>query len=114
MQIFDIDSTGRKGLLVYSLGNFISAMKKPDTRGGAMVKVTLHRDSLGRASVKGAEYSLVFVDSPVRPRDNFRLLPAESDSVSTHWRQLRDQFVRNAVTTFDRHNVGVTRRILNK
>lgn len=114
MEIFERDSTGRKGLLVYSLGNFISAMKKPDTRGGAVVKVTLQRDSIGRPTVKGAEYSLVFVDSPVKARDNFRLFPAESDSVSPHWRQFRDQFVRNAVTIFDKHNIGVARKVINK
>ncbi|MDE6484268.1 MAG: CapA family protein [Duncaniella sp.] len=114
MEIFDVDSTGRKGLLVYSLGNFISGMKKSDTRGGAMVKVTLMRDSLGRATVKGADYSLVFVNSPVKPGDNFRLFPAESDSIVPVWRHHRDAFVRNAVVTFDRHNVNVPRRILNK
>lgn len=114
MEIFEADSAGRKGLLVYSLGNFISGMKKPDTRGGAMVRVTLMRDSLGHATVKGADYSLVFVNSPVKSGDNFRLFPAESDSIAPLWRQHRDTFVKNAVGTFDRHNVGVTRRILNK
>ncbi|MBD5344694.1 MAG: CapA family protein [Bacteroides sp.] len=114
MEIFDADTIGRKGLLVYSLGNFISGMKKPDTRGGAVVTVTLARDSLGRPTVKGAEYSLVFVNSPVKYGDNFRLFPAESDSIAPVWRQQRDIFVRNAVGTFDKHNKGVGRKILNK
>ncbi len=114
MEIFEADTTGRKGLLVYSLGNFISGMKKPDTRGGAMVRVTLARDSLGRATVKDADYSLVFVNSPVKQGDNFRLFPAESDSIAPAWRAQRDAFVRNAVGTFDKHNKDVPRRFLNK
>lgn len=113
MEIFQADSTGRKGLLVYSLGNFISGMKKPDTRGGAMVRVTLERDSLGRAGVKEAEYSLVFVNSPLKAGDNFRLFPAESDSIAPQWRQARNTFVKNAVGTFDKHNVQVPRHIIN-
>ncbi len=54
-------TTGKKMFIVYSLGNFISAMHKTDTQGGAMARVRLKRDNMGRAVVDTASYRLVFV-----------------------------------------------------
>lgn len=39
-------------------------MRTTDTRGGAMVKVGIERDSLGRAMVKDASYRLVYTVPP--------------------------------------------------
>ncbi len=95
--------------LVYSLGNFISAMRTTDTRGGAMARVVLARDVFGKAYVKSASYRLVFVEPSQRNGDNFKLLPAESSELAPSMQHYRDAFVRNAVRIFDKHNINVPR-----
>ncbi len=95
--------------LVYSLGNFISAMRTTDTRGGAMARVVLGRDIFGKAYVRSASYRLVFVEPSQRKGDNYKLLPAESPALAPSMRSYRDAFVRNAVRIFDRYNKDVPR-----
>lgn len=87
---------GSQALVVYSLGNFLSGMKTDDTRGGAMVRVRLKRDSKGRALVDGADYSLVYVDP------GFRLVPV-ADAQDSRSKSFR----RNAEAIFKKHNVNV-------
>ena len=99
--------TGRPCLTVYSLGNLISAMRTTDTRGGALVRVTLGRDADGRAEIRSANYRMVFVESPQAKGDKFRLLPSESEDLHPAMRPQRDAFVRNARAIFDRHNLCV-------
>lgn len=99
--------TRRPVLTVYSLGNFISAMRTTDTRGGAMVRVRLGRDLLRRPVIKGATYRMVFVEPPVTPGDNYKLYPSESESLHPSMHSHRDAFVRNARVIFDRHNINV-------
>jgi len=92
---------GRPVLLVYSLGNFISNMKTDNTRGGAMVRVRLERDSIGRARVGSAAYSLVFTEPPANGA-NYRLVPAHKSS-----HPKATAFRRNAEAIFGKHNRGV-------
>lgn len=92
---------GRPVLLVYSLGNFISNMKTNDTRGGAMVRVRLERDSIGTARVGSAAYSLVFTE-PAGAGSNFRLVPAHASSMPK-----AAVFRSNAEAIFSKHNKGV-------
>lgn len=97
--------------LVYSLGNFISNMKTRDTRGGAMARVTLTRDSAGRAIVKNAGYSLVFTEAPSMTNKNFRLVPAEKcDGV---WKNACDAFEKSATRIFDRYNKNIKREYID-
>lgn len=102
------EKTGRPCLTVYSLGNFISAMRTTDTRGGAMARIKLARDIFGRAYVREASYRLVFTE-PGSADGKFRLLPAESRELHPSMETYRKGFVRNAVGIFDRHNVNVPR-----
>lgn len=102
------EKTGRPCFTVYSLGNFISAMRTTDTRGGAMARVKLARDIFGRAYVKEATYKLVFTE-PGSSDGKFRLLPAESKALHKSMDTYRNGFVRNAVGIFDRHNINVPR-----
>lgn len=102
------EKTGRPCLTVYSLGNFISAMRTTDTRGGAMARIKLARDIFGRAYVREATYRLVFTE-PGSSDGKFRLLPAESRDLHPSMEAYRKGFVRNAVGIFDRHNVNVPR-----
>ncbi len=96
-----LNPSGRNTLLVYSLGNFISNMKLTDTRGGAMVRVHLERDSAGAARVASAAYTLIFTEPPTAT-ENFRLVPA---------RKSRDPraraFLKNADRIFTTHNINV-------
>lgn len=102
-------STNRPYFVVYSLGNFISSMRTTDTRGGAMVRIKLARDILGRAYVDGADYRLVFTEPAINSGDNFRLLPAESKDLHPSMDSRRNAFILNAVNLFDRYNVNVNR-----
>lgn len=109
MEIHRSEKYDKDVFLVYSLGNFISGMKKTDTQGGAMARVTIARDSTGTARVRNADYRLVFTQKPTRAGQNFMLLPAEETPEGTQNRTTRDAFVRNATRVFDRYNVGVPR-----
>ncbi len=96
---------GRNCLICYSLGNFISNMKTRDTRGGAMLEVKLARDSMGRAVVDDANYSLVFTVPPTAGK-NFRLVRPDSCDAAA-WRQHAKAFAAKAREIFTKHNVGV-------
>lgn len=96
---------GRNALVCYSLGNLISNMKTRDTRGGALLHVTLRRDSAGRALVSDAAYTLVFT-LPAGGGKNFRL--AHPDSVtSAPWRAHAQSFATRARQIFTKHNIRV-------
>ena len=61
-------------LLVYSTGNFISNQSDIDTRGGAMVKVSLRMEN-GRALIDNPRYKLFFVQKPAARGQNYVLIP---------------------------------------
>ena len=84
MELIDNKATGRKTALFYSLGNFISNMKTRDTRGGAVSRVTLKRDSEGTAYVDNLTYQLVFTVPPTKSGDNFVLYPANHQATLRH------------------------------
>ncbi len=92
---------GKPVLVVYSLGNFVSNMKTADTRGGAMVRVRLERDSAGQAHVASAAYSLVFTE-PAAAGQNYRLMPAHLSELPA-----AEKFRKNAESLFSKHNKGV-------
>lgn len=75
-----ISPSGRPVVLTYSLGNFISNMKTTDTRGGAIITVSLRRDSSGKAYVDSARYLTVFTEPPSKSFGNFRVVPAQTSS----------------------------------
>ena len=61
-------------LLVYSMGNFISNQSDIDTRGGAMVKVSLRMQN-GHAVIVEPRYKLFFVQKPRSSGENYVLIP---------------------------------------
>ena len=92
---------GRPQLVFYSLGNFISNMKKRDTRGGMMAKVTLTRGDDGIARVTDASYRLVFTEPPTGDT-HFRLEYADrSDEPSARL------FLEQARLILTEYNRGV-------
>lgn len=107
-------TTGRPVLLVYSMGNLISNMRTRDTRGGAMVKAVLQRDSAGTAYVDNASYMPHFTVPGTSPAKNYRvwLLPDDNrvDSViAPDFRPHAKAWLKAAIPVFDRHNRDVPR-----
>lgn len=98
-----LDTSGESPkLTVYSLGNFISNMKTRDTRGGALVKVKIGRDSNGKAYITDTSYRLVFTE-PAVPEHNYRLSWVDSSSDPR-----AAAFAREARRIYGIHNKGVS------
>ncbi|TAL61030.1 MAG: CapA family protein [Bacteroidetes bacterium] len=74
--IWSKNVTGRKdGIVVYSLGNFVSNQRKPKTDGGSMVRIEFIRDT-NRYYISGAGYYLTWVYTPIEKyRKKFFILP---------------------------------------
>lgn len=94
---------GTRCLVVYSLGNFISAMRTRDTRGGAVVSVRLSRDVDGKVHVADASYRLHFTE-PADGSHNFRVVDAfrSNDPRAAAFRN-------QAESILGKHNRGVPR-----
>lgn len=96
-------------LLVYSLGNFISNMKKTDTRGGAVAHVRLQRSRHnGATAILGADYSLVYTIPGTSPANNFRVVPLDSATEAAH--PAAKAFANSARRIFNGHNINVAER----
>ncbi|HEX2969923.1 MAG TPA: CapA family protein [Bacteroidales bacterium] len=68
-------SNGKDGIVVYSLGNFISNQRKPKTDGGTIVKIELTKKN-DTISVANAGYYLTWVYTPVEnSKTRFYILP---------------------------------------
>ncbi len=92
--------------LVYSLGNFISNMKTPDTRGGALARVHIVKPKDGKAEITEASHTLLFTIPGEGGKSNFRVMPAEKCKESG-WKARCDEFCRRARAIFSRHNISV-------
>ena len=85
-------------LLIYSMGNFISNQSDIDTRGGAMVKVSLRMEN-GHATIVDPRYKLFFVQKPVAQGQNYVLIPeARPDLLRP---DSRNEFTRFMTRTHD-------------
>lgn len=106
---------GQKHLVVWSLGNFLSGMKAPNTDGGLMVRLKLvKRPTMANATKTGADYSLVWVSRPaIGNRKEYRLYPSDipSDSLNPNERAKMQTFVRSARTLFKKYNTGIKENI---
>ena len=106
MEVRHNDELDKDVLVVYSLGNFISNMKTRDTRGGAIVRVSLVKGRDGVARFDKATYELVFTVPPSSKNENFRLVPA-ADYDGERWGAACRSFVKAAEDIFSRHNINV-------
>lgn len=101
------------GVVVYSMGNFISGMRTTDTRGGAVVRLHLSRDERGEARIDDAQYRLVFTlpGQPGKRADRLIFVDENTDiSAAAGERAAQCRaFVTNAVRAFDKHNRDVPR-----
>lgn len=111
MKMVRNEKENKNVLVVYSLGNLISNMKTADTRGGALVRARIERDSTGRARLVKADYDTFLSAKPEGAGSNFTVIPSWMQekipaSQRTHW----TIFDRNAEKIFNNHNVNVPRR----
>lgn len=108
MKVIHNDKEKKDVLVVYSLGNLISNMKTTDTRGGALVKVRVERDSTGRPVFKNAAYDIFFSAKPHGKGTNYKVYPStEAGSIPADQIQNWRMFERNARNVFNECNVGV-------
>ena len=111
MMTVDNEKTGKKSLVVYSLGNFISNMKTADTRGGALVRAVIGRDSEGKPVFKEANYDTFLSAKPTGKSDNYRVIPSwMKDSIPAAQREHWNLFNRGAEKIFNQYNVDVPRK----
>ena len=71
---------GKKVLLVYSLGNFISNQNTIDSRGGALIKVKF-TNKISSVELNSAVCKLFFVQKPRNKGENFVLIPEGRDDL---------------------------------
>jgi poly-gamma-glutamate synthesis protein (capsule biosynthesis protein) len=68
-------TTGKDGIIVYSLGNFVSNQRKPKTDGGSIVRIEVVRDG-NTLNISRAGYYLTWVYTPIQKyRKKFFILP---------------------------------------
>jgi poly-gamma-glutamate synthesis protein (capsule biosynthesis protein) len=68
-------TTGNDGIVVYSLGNFVSNQRKPKTDGGSIVEIEFTRDA-DSFKISNAGYYLTWVYTPIENyRKKFFILP---------------------------------------
>lgn len=108
MKMVQSDSHHKKALVIYSLGNFVSIMRKTTTQGGAMVKATLVRDKNGKMRVEAAEYLPTFCERGTPGVSNFRVLVADSVT-SPENRAQAHAYLDTIYPFFEKNNKDVPR-----
>lgn len=111
MKVMHSDKTGKDVLVVYSLGNFISNQNDTNSRGGALVRARLVRDTEGKVRFDSADYDVFFTAKPEGSNHNYKVVPSwQSDKIPSGQLSTWRLFDRNATKIFDTHNVNVPRR----
>lgn len=115
MEVRHNEKEDKDVLVVYSLGNFISDMKKPDTAGGALVRTIVGRDSSGKAKFKNANYDIFFVVKPHGDKDNYQVVPSwKAELIPSGQSGLWNGFKSSALNIFNNHNIKVPRKHSDK
>lgn len=107
------DAKGEQHMLVWSLGNYISNMTKPNTYGGLMVRLSLEKDNKG-TRVAGSDYSLIWTSRPqVSGHKNHRVYPVSIDPtmLNSSEKQQMNLFVNTTRKLFKQYNKGIEERI---
>ena len=107
MEVRYSEEYDKKVLLVYSMGNFISNQSDIDTRGGAMVKVSLRMEN-GRAVIVEPRYKLFFVQKPRAAGENYVLIPeARPDLLRADSKAEFTRFMSRTHELVTSHNIDV-------
>lgn len=99
---------GKRHLLAYSLGNFISCQTPLNTNGGAIVKMTLEKNENGTQMVD-CSYSLTWISTPMLSGKNvFRIYPANHTTKHLNYleKNKRDAILRSMRKLLNNHNKG--------
>lgn len=97
--------TGKKHVVAYSLGNYISNMSAIDTDGGAMLRLSLSKDSIVR--VDSCNYCLVWTARPKHTKQkNYIILPINSpkEELPENASNRLRIFTKGARTLLEKHN----------
>lgn len=108
MEIRHSDKYDKDVLLVYSLGNFISNQTGIDSRGGAMVKVSVTMIG-GKPKVHDARYKLFFVQKPSYRGENYVVIPENRpDLLRADSKSEFNRFMERTHSLVTSHNINVT------
>lgn len=111
MKVVTDSVSGRRSLVVYSLGNMISNMTTANTRGGALVRVVIERDkNTGKVKFRNAEYDTFVTEVPSGAGTNFRVVP--SWDIAKLPASQKGNWTRHDETVtklYDKYNVDVPR-----
>ena len=112
-------SEGKNGLVVFSMGNFISNQRKAKTDGGAIVRIELTREG-NKFNISDAGYFLTWVYTPIEKyRKKFFVLPcSEYENKSDFFSNPGDyakmkKFMIDARALLHKQNTGINEIILN-
>ena len=108
---------GKEGLIVYSLGNFVSNQRKRYTDGGAMFKLTLKKEG-EKTLIKDSGYILTWVYTPIENgKKEYYVLPAakyennpDFFKSSTDYNQMK-LFIEDSRKLFSEENKNVSEYI---
>jgi poly-gamma-glutamate capsule biosynthesis protein CapA/YwtB (metallophosphatase superfamily) len=112
-------SRGKDGIVVYSMGNFISNQRKPKTDGGAIVRIEFTR--IGKEfKISDAGFYLTWVYTPIEKyRKKFFILPcsqfennSEFFSKPEEYNQMKN-FIIDARSLLYKQNINIRERIYN-
>lgn len=112
-------SSGKEGVVVYSLGNFISNQRKPKTDGGSMIEIEFTKDA-DSFKISNAGYYLTWVYTPIENfRKKFFILPcSEFESnfaffkTPADWLQMK-KFQNESRQLLNEQNIGIKEYIYN-
>ncbi|MBK7133285.1 MAG: CapA family protein [Bacteroidales bacterium] len=105
--------SGKDGIVVYSLGNFVSNQRKPKTDGGSIVSIEFIRDNESY-KISNAGYYLTWVYTPIENyRKKFFILPcSEFESnfaffkTPADWLQMK-KFQNESRKLLNEQNLGI-------
>jgi len=110
---------GKDGIIVYSLGNFVSNQRKPKTDGGSMVRIELTRNG-DSFKISDAGYYLTWVYTPIEKyRKKFFILPcSEFEKKSDFFSNPGDyvqmkKFISDSRSLLYKQNIGIKEYIFN-
>lgn len=111
MKVVTDTVSGRRSLVVYSLGNMISNMTTANTRGGALVRVVIERDkATGKVKFKNAEYDTFITEVPSGEGTNFRVVPSWAiDKLPASQKSNWTQHNTAVQKLYDEYNIEVPR-----
>jgi poly-gamma-glutamate capsule biosynthesis protein CapA/YwtB (metallophosphatase superfamily) len=109
----------KDGIVVYSMGNFISNQRKPKTDGGAIVRIELTRTD-NTFKISNAGYFLTWVYTPIEKyRKKFFILPcSEFENNPGFFKSPADfiqmkKFINDSRALLNKQNINIRENIYN-